>query len=86
MWLLVFMSINKSFAYNAGFKRLAYNYDGNNIIISLWYPTTAKEQTVSYWAWKGKAAPQSKISDGIFPFLIFSHGMGGSMYNQHYIA
>lgn len=80
------MNINQSYAYNAGFKEVTYDDGKDKITISLWYPTDAQEQIVSYWAWKGSAAKDSKMSDGVFPFLIFSHGMGGSMYNQHYLA
>jgi predicted dienelactone hydrolase len=71
------MSINESCAYNAGFKEITYNPCKGMMTIALWYPTDAKEQVVSYWAWKGSAARDSTISDGVFPFLILSHGMGG---------
>jgi predicted dienelactone hydrolase len=80
------MGISESHAYSAGFKELTYKGDKGKLTISLWYPTTVKEQIISYWAWKGIAAQHGKISDNIFPLLMFSHGMGGSMYNQHYLA
>lgn len=86
--LIVFLCIFTSFSasvslgYNAGFQKLIYNKNK----ISLWYPSEAKEQVTSYWKWSGKVADNSAFSKGIFPILIFSHGMEGSMYNQYYLA
>jgi predicted dienelactone hydrolase len=78
---IMFMSIYAQ-AYNAGLKEI--NHKGTELAI--WYPTVEKEEEVSYWAWKGKAAKNSKITQGNFPLLVFSHGWGGIKYNQFYLA
>ena len=78
---LCFMNL-ESYAYNAGYKELNYK----KTTIALWYPSDTKEGKTSYWLWKGEAAENSKIRNGKYPLLIFSHGYGGSRYNQSYLA
>ncbi len=82
LWMLISFSASVSLGYNAGFQELIYNKNK----IALWYPSEAKEQEISYWKWNGSAAENSTFPKGVFPMLIFSHGMEGSMYNQSYLA
>lgn len=84
LWIFISFSASASLGYNAGFQKLIYNKD--KVTIALWYPSEEKEQVISYWEWNGNAAENSAFSKGIFPILIFSHGMEGSMYNQYYLA
>lgn len=72
----------QSYAYNAGFKELIYQ----EASIAIWYPTNSKEEKISYWLWNGEAAIDSPIHNQKYPLLIFSHGYGGSRYNQSYLA
>lgn len=82
--IIISFSASISYGFNAGFQKIVYNKD--NITLALWYPSYKKEEKVSYWQWQGQAAENSKIADGLFPLLIFSHGFQGSMYNQVYLA
>jgi predicted dienelactone hydrolase len=82
LWIFISFSASTSLGYNAGFQELVYNKNK----IALWYPSEAKEQEISYWKWNGSAAENSTFPKGVFPLLIFSHGMEGSMYNQYYLA
>lgn len=84
LWIFISFSASASLGYNAGFQKLIYNKD--KITIALWYPSSAKEQEIFYWKWNGSAAENSTFPKGVFPMLIFSHGMEGSMYNQYYLA
>lgn len=78
---LCFFSI-KSYSYNAGYKEIINQKEK----ISLWYPTNSKEENISYYLWNGEAAIDSPIHIQKYPLLIFSHGYGGSRYNQSYLA
>jgi predicted dienelactone hydrolase len=78
---IMFMSIYAQ-AYNAGLKEITHK----GTELAIWYPTIEKEEEVSYWAWKGKAAKDSEVTKGRYPLLVFSHGWGGIKYNQFYLA
>jgi predicted dienelactone hydrolase len=72
--------------FNTGFRELYYPREQGRDLVALWYPTHAMEEKTFYWLWQGIVASDAPINPSRHPLLIISHGMGGNMYNQYYLA
>jgi predicted dienelactone hydrolase len=68
--------------YPVGLRKTAFTYQPKDEPqrkrkVTLWYPTTGKDQPYDYVGLKGFATPDGPVAPGAHPVILFSHGYRG---------
>lgn len=67
--------------YSAGFIEID-KIPETNVAMGLWYPSIAQETSRKWGPFRPELAWEGKPASGVFPIIVFSHGVTGRYINH----
>ena len=69
-------------AQGVGFRDIVVEFDGENMVTALWYPTNAAAGTTSIGPFTMAATRDAAVGGGRYGLVLLSHGTGGGRLNH----
>lgn len=76
----------KAEEHNVGIHRIAVEVAGTEVPVRIFYPTREKAIETQFGPWRLLAASNALLTQGEFPLVVVSHGLGGNDWNHHLLA